>query len=63
LTEEHRLRLFGNRVLRELFETERDEVIGEWGRPNSEDLMICAPYQTFFRRSNEEECDGQGMWH
>jgi len=55
LREEHMMRVFENRVLRKLFGTERDEVIGEWRRLNSEDLMICAPHQMLFRRSNEEE--------
>jgi hypothetical protein len=30
LREEHRLRVFGNRVLRGIFGSERDEVTGEW---------------------------------
>jgi len=30
LREEQRLRVFESRVLREVFLTERDEVIGEW---------------------------------
>ena len=30
LREEHRLRVFKNRVLREIFGAERDEVTGEW---------------------------------
>jgi hypothetical protein len=30
LREEHRLRLFENKVLRRIFESERDEVTGEW---------------------------------
>jgi hypothetical protein len=30
LREEHRLRLFEKRVLRRIFETKRDEVMGEW---------------------------------
>jgi len=55
LREEHSMRVFENRVLRRLFGTDRDEVIGEWRRLNSEDLMICAPHQMLFRRSNEEE--------
>jgi hypothetical protein len=25
--------------------------------------MICTPHQILFRRSNQEECDGQGIWH
>jgi len=34
--------VFENRVVRKLFGTKRDEVIGEWRTLNSEDLMICA---------------------
>jgi hypothetical protein len=30
LREEHRLRMFENRVLRRIFEAKRDEVTGEW---------------------------------
>jgi hypothetical protein len=30
LREEHRLRVFENRVLRRIFEPKRDEVTGEW---------------------------------
>jgi hypothetical protein len=30
LREEHRLRVFGNRVLRRIFGPKRDEVMGEW---------------------------------
>jgi hypothetical protein len=32
LREEHRLRVFENRVLRRIFGLERDEVTGEWRR-------------------------------
>jgi len=31
VSEEHRLRVFGNRVLRRIFGPERDEVMWEWG--------------------------------
>jgi hypothetical protein len=30
LTEQHRLRVFENRVLRRIFGLKRDEVTGEW---------------------------------
>jgi hypothetical protein len=38
LREEHRLRLFENRVLRRLFGPKRDEVTGEWRRLHNEEL-------------------------
>jgi hypothetical protein len=41
LREEHRLRLFQNRVLRTLFGTKRDEVTEEWRRLHNEKL--CTP--------------------
>jgi hypothetical protein len=36
LREEHRLRVFGNRVLRRIFGPKRDEVTGEWRKLQSE---------------------------
>jgi hypothetical protein len=38
LTEEQRLRVFENRVLRRIFGPKRDEVTGEWGRLHNEEL-------------------------
>jgi hypothetical protein len=38
LREEHRLRVFENRVLRRLFGTKRDEVTGEWRKLYNEEL-------------------------
>jgi hypothetical protein len=38
LTEEHRLRLFENRVLRKIFGPKRDEVTGKWRRLHNEEL-------------------------
>jgi hypothetical protein len=38
LREEHRLRVFGNRVLRRIFGPKRDEVTGEWRRLHNEEL-------------------------
>jgi hypothetical protein len=38
LREEHRLRVFENRVLRRVFGPKRDEVMGEWGKLHNEEL-------------------------
>jgi hypothetical protein len=38
LREEHRLRVFENRVLWRIFGSERDEVTGEWRRLHNEEL-------------------------
>ena len=38
LREEHRLRVFENRVLRRIFGPERDKVAGEWRRLYNEEL-------------------------
>jgi hypothetical protein len=38
MSEEHRLRVFENRVLRNIFGPKRDEVKGEWRRLHNEEL-------------------------
>jgi hypothetical protein len=38
LREEHRLRVFENRVLRKVFGSKRDEVTGEWRKLHNEEL-------------------------
>jgi hypothetical protein len=38
LREEHRLRVFENRVLRRIFGPKRDEVTGGWGKLRNEEL-------------------------
>jgi hypothetical protein len=38
LREEHRLRVFENRVLRRIFGPKRDEVMGEWKKLHNEEL-------------------------
>jgi hypothetical protein len=40
LREEHRLRVFENRVLRRIFGPKRDDVTGEWRKLHSEELHI-----------------------
>jgi hypothetical protein len=45
LREEHRLRMFENRVLRKIFGPKRDEVIGGWRKLRNEELhnLYCSP--------------------
>jgi hypothetical protein len=38
LREEHRLRVFENRVLRMIFGPKRNEVMGEWRKLHNEDI-------------------------
>ena len=38
LREEHRLRVFENRVLRRIFQPKRDQITGEWRKLHNEDL-------------------------
>jgi hypothetical protein len=38
LREEHRLRVFENRMLRRIFRPNRDEVMGEWRKFHNEEL-------------------------
>jgi hypothetical protein len=63
LREEHRLRVFENRVLRWIFVPMRDEVTGEWRKLHSEEFhnLYLSPdiRQNKWRRMR---C-GQGMWH
>ena len=43
--EEHRLRVFENRVLRRIFEPKRDGVAGQWRKLRNEKLnsLYCSP--------------------
>jgi hypothetical protein len=41
LREEHRLRVFENRVLRRIFGSEKGEVIGGWRKLHNEELLTC----------------------
>jgi hypothetical protein len=38
LREEHKLRLFENRVLKKIFRQEREEMVGDWRKLNNEEL-------------------------
>ena len=44
LREEHRLRVFENRVLRRIFGPKRDEVTGEWRKLHNEELNDLVSY-------------------
>jgi hypothetical protein len=57
LREEHRLRVFENRVLRRIFGPKRDEVTGEWRELHSEELhkLICTHPQILLGKSSQGE--------
>jgi hypothetical protein len=48
LREEHRLRVFDNRVLRRIFGPKRDEVKGEWRKLRNEELHDCTAHPILF---------------
>jgi hypothetical protein len=49
LREEHRLRVFENRVLRKIFGPKRDEVTGEWRKLHNEKLRDLYSSQSIIR--------------
>jgi hypothetical protein len=55
LREEHRLRVFENRVSKKIFGPKRVDVTGEWIKLHNEEFMICIPHQILFGWSNQEE--------
>jgi hypothetical protein len=50
LREEHRLRVFENRVLRRIFGPNSDEVIGEWRKLHNEELHIFYSYLNIIKQ-------------
>jgi hypothetical protein len=52
LREEHRLRVFDNRVLRRIFGPKRNEVTGEWRKLHNEELHILYSSQNIIRQIN-----------
>ena len=49
LGEEHTLRVFQNRVLREIFGPRRDEVTGQWRKLCiARSFIICTPHKILF---------------
>jgi hypothetical protein len=55
LREEHRLRVFENRVLSEIFGPERDEVMGEWRKLRSGELHNLYLSRILLGKSNQGE--------
>jgi hypothetical protein len=50
LREEHRLRVFENRVLRRIYGPKRDDVTGEWRKLHNEELHILYSSQNIIRQ-------------
>jgi hypothetical protein len=57
LREEHRLRVFENRILRRIFGPKRDEVTGEWRKLHSDELHTMCSYQNIILQIKSME-----MW-
>jgi hypothetical protein len=62
LREEHRLRVFENRVLKRIFGPKRDEVTGEWEKLHIEELrdLYSSPSIIRIIRSNRMRCSTNG---
>jgi hypothetical protein len=63
LREEHRLRVFENRVLRRIFGPKRDEVTGEWRKLHNGELHNLYSAPDITRQIESRRKDGRGMWH
>jgi hypothetical protein len=60
LREEHRLRVFENKVLRRIFGPETDEMTGVCRKLHNEELHNFYSSPSIIRMNNHEECDGKG---
>jgi hypothetical protein len=56
--EEHRLRVFENRVLRRIFGPKRDEVTGEWRKMHNEELHNLYSSADIIRQVKANEVGG-----
>jgi hypothetical protein len=63
LTEEHRLRVFKNRVLRRIFGSKRDEVTGEWRKLHNEELHNLYSSPDIIRQVKANEVGGARSTH
>jgi hypothetical protein len=53
LREEHRLRVFENKVLREIFGPKRDEVTGRWRKLHNEELRDLNSSPSIISKSSQ----------
>jgi hypothetical protein len=60
LKEEHRLRVFENRVLRGIFGPKRDEVTGEWSKLHSVELHNLHPSPDIIRQNKSRKMSWAG---
>jgi hypothetical protein len=63
LREEHRLRVFENRVLRGIFGPKRDEVTGEWRKLHKGELHKLYSSPDIIRQIKSRRVRWAGMWH
>jgi hypothetical protein len=61
LREEHRLRVFENRVLRRVFGPKRDEVTGGWRKLHNEELHNLYSCPSIIRMIKSRRIRWQGM--
>jgi hypothetical protein len=61
LREEHRLRVFENRVLRRIFRPKRDEVTGGWIKLHNEELHGLYSSSSIVRMIKARRMNGRGM--
>jgi hypothetical protein len=61
LREEHRLRVFENRVLRTIFGPRRDEVTGEWRKLHNEEFNVMYSSPTIARMIKIEKNEMGGV--
>jgi hypothetical protein len=61
LREEHRLRVFENRVLRRIFGPKRNEVTGEWRKLHNEKLHDLYSSRSIIRMIRSRRRDGWSM--
>jgi hypothetical protein len=60
LREQHRLKVFENRVLRRIFGPKRDEVTGEWGKLHNEELRDLCPSSSIIRKIKSRRMRWEG---
>jgi hypothetical protein len=61
LREEHRLRLFQNRVLRRIFGPKTDDITGDWRRQHKEEVydLYSSPNTILVIKSRRMRCAGR----